>query len=53
MELAKRGTVNEPRNVAIYIARRRSGLRLEEIGKEFELEKYSSVSCIVCRTEQL
>ena len=52
LEHAKRGKVNEPRNVAIYIARKRSGLPLEEIGNEFGLEKYSSVSSIVCRTEQ-
>ncbi len=52
LEHAKRGKVNEPRNVAIYIARKRSGLLLEEIGNEFGLEKYSSVSSIVCRTEQ-
>jgi len=47
---SKRGQVNEPRNVAIYLSRKRSGLRLEEIGKEFGLEKYSSVSSIVTRT---
>ena len=52
LENTTRGKVNEPRNVAIYIARKRSGLRLEEIGNEFGLEKYSSVSSIVCRTEQ-
>ena len=51
LEQAKRGQVNEPRNVAIYLARKRSGLALEKIGKEFGLEKYSSVSSIVTRTE--
>ena len=49
---AKRGKVNESRNVEIYIARKPSDLRLEEIGNEFGLEKYSSVSSIVCSTEQ-
>ncbi len=47
-----RGQVNEPRNVAIYLARKRSGLGLQEIGCEFGLDKYSSVSSVVCRTEQ-
>jgi putative transposase len=50
LEQAKRGLVNEPRNVAVYLARKRCGLRLEEIGREFGLEKYSSVSSIVTRT---
>lgn len=50
--ITKRGSVNEPRNIAIYIARKRFGLRLDEIGSAFGLEKYSSVSSIVCRTEQ-
>jgi len=44
--------VSEPRNVAIYLARKRCGLRLDEIGREFGLEKYSSVSSIVTRTEK-
>ena len=48
----KRGQVNEPRNVAIYLARKSSGLTLERIGREFGLEKYSSVSSIVTRTEK-
>ncbi len=53
LEQTKRGQVNEPRNLAIYLARKHSGLRLSEIGAEFGLEKYSSVSSIVMRTEQL
>jgi chromosomal replication initiation ATPase DnaA len=51
LEQSKRGQVNEARNVAIYLARKRCGLRLEEIGREFEILKYSSVSSIVTRTE--
>ena len=50
LEEGKRGQVNEPRNVAIYLARKHSGLPLKEIGKEFGFEKYSSVSSIVSRT---
>jgi len=53
LEQSKRGQVNEPRNLSIYLARRHCGLRLSEIGREFGLEKYSSVSSIVMRTEQL
>jgi hypothetical protein len=52
LEQTKRGQVNEARNVAIYLARKRCGLRLEEIGLEFEILKYSSVSSIVTRTEK-
>jgi chromosomal replication initiation ATPase DnaA len=44
--------VNEPRNVAVYLAKKRCGLRLEEIGREFEIVKYSSVSSIVTRVEK-
>lgn len=47
-----RGQVNEPRNVAIYLSRKRSGLSLQDIGSQFNLAKYSSVSSIVCRTER-
>ena len=50
---SKRGQVNEPRNLSIYLARKHSGLKLSEIGFEFGLEKYSSVSSIVIRTEQM
>jgi len=48
----KRGQENEPRNVAVYLARKRCGLRLDEIGREFAIMKYSSVSSIVTRTEK-
>ena len=50
---SRRGEVNEPRNVAIYLARKLSGLRLAEIGQGFGLLKYSSVSSIVLRTERI
>jgi REP element-mobilizing transposase RayT len=52
IEQSKRGQMNEPRNVAVYLARKRSGLRLKDIGQEFQLLKYSSVSSIVTRTEK-
>jgi putative transposase len=50
---SRRGQVNEARNLAIYLARKHCGFRLEEIGKDFGLDKYSSVSSIVVRTEKL
>jgi len=49
---SRRGQINEPRNLAIYLARKQCGLRLEEIGNAFGLSKYSSVSSIVTRTEK-
>jgi chromosomal replication initiation ATPase DnaA len=52
LDQSRRGQMNEPRNVAIYLARKKCGLRLDEIGRQFGLEKYSSVSSIVTRTEK-
>lgn len=46
---SKRGQINEPRNIAVYLTRKWSGLCLEEIGQEFEIANYSSVSSIVTR----
>ncbi|MGO9121984.1 MAG: transposase [Desulfomonilaceae bacterium] len=46
---SNRGATNEPRNVAIYLARRLSGETLATIGKAFEISNYSSVSSVVCR----
>jgi putative transposase len=47
--LSRRGFFNEPRNVAIYLSRRINGERLKEIGREFGIKKYSSVSSIIER----
>jgi REP element-mobilizing transposase RayT len=47
--LSRRGLLNEPRNVAIYLLRRIKGERLKEIGREFGIKKYSSVSSIIER----
>jgi REP element-mobilizing transposase RayT len=49
----KRGHVNEPRNLAIYLSRKITRSKLEDIGKEFALGNYSSVSSAVFRTESL
>ena len=49
LESVKRGQENEPRNVAIFLSRKHSGLPLEEIGKQFGLIKYSTVSNVARR----
>ncbi|VAW42377.1 hypothetical protein MNBD_DELTA03-1006 [hydrothermal vent metagenome] len=48
-----RGRVNEPRNLAIYLSRRLSRLKLEDIAKQFGLGSYSSVSSVVVRMGNL
>ncbi|MBI4774505.1 MAG: transposase [Deltaproteobacteria bacterium] len=47
--VSKRGVFNEPRNMAIYLMRRLRGAGLNEIGKEFDMHKYSSVSSVIER----
>jgi putative transposase len=44
---SRRGVVNEPRNVAMYLTRRLRGERLEDIGRGFNISKYSSVSSAI------
>jgi chromosomal replication initiation ATPase DnaA len=39
--------VNEQRNVVIYLVRLPRGERLEEIGRQFGISKYSSVSSAI------
>ncbi len=48
----KRGTENEPRNVAIYMMRILKGEPLLKIGSDFKLSKHSSVSSVIERTRQ-
>jgi len=48
---SKRGIVNEPRNVAIYLTRRLRGDELDEICKEFHMKRYSSASSAIERTK--
>ena len=43
----RRGVANEPRNIAIYLTRFLRRDSLKEIGKEFKVPNYSSVSSIV------
>ena len=44
---SRRGVLNEPRNVAIFLVRRLRGDKLEEIGRQFGISKYSSVSSVI------
>jgi len=41
------GVFNEPRNVALYLIRRLRGERLEDIGRGFNISKYSSASSAI------
>jgi putative transposase len=45
--VSRRGVFSEPRSVAIYLARQHSGKTLLEIGREFNMRQYSSVSTVV------
>ena len=47
--VSKRGVFNEPRNVAIYLTRRLRSDSLIQIGEQFGIKKYSSVSSVVER----
>ena len=46
---SRRGISNEPRSVAIYLLRTLRGDNLEEIGREFNMTRFSSVSSVVER----
>ena len=50
--VSRRGVTNEPRNAAIYLMRHLVGSKLEEIGREFGIKNYSSVSTVIGRTKQ-
>lgn len=49
---SRRGVINEPRNVAIYLTRQLRGDCLSQIGEHFRMRKYSSVSSVVERIKQ-
>jgi putative transposase len=46
---SKRGIRNEARDAAIYLSRQLSGSKLTEIGKDFGINNYSTVSTIIER----
>lgn len=50
---SRRGQFNEPRNVAIFLIRKLRRENLSEIGRRFQMEKYSSVSSIIERMKKL
>jgi REP element-mobilizing transposase RayT len=47
----QRGVINEPRDIAIYLARMLRQEGLQSIGKNFGLSNYSSVSTVVDRVK--
>lgn len=49
---SRRGFFNEPRNVAVYLTRKLRRDRLTQIGRDFSINKYSSVSSIIGRMEE-
>lgn len=44
---SRRGYLNEPRNVALYLVRRLRNDTLNQVGDEFRIAKYSTVSSVV------
>jgi REP element-mobilizing transposase RayT len=48
----RRGWVNEPRVVSMYLVRKLTGLGLAEIGAAFGSQKYSSVGSVILRMER-
>ena len=51
MYVARRGYLNEPRNVAVYLIRYLRNDPLKQVGEQFSIEKYSTVSSIVERVK--
>ncbi len=49
---SRRGVFNEPRNMAIYLTRQLRGDTLKQIGFDFQISKYSSVSSTIERTKK-
>jgi putative transposase len=49
---SRRGQFNEPRNVAIFLTRKLRRDSLKEIGRQFHMEKYSSISSIIERMKK-
>ena len=49
---SRRGQFNEPRNAAIFLNRKLRRDSLKEIGRQFQMEKYSSISSIIERMKK-
>ena len=53
MLIARRGIFNEPRNIAAYLFRQIRGENLNNIGEQFNIKAYSTVSSILRRVARL
>jgi len=51
--ITRRGTFNEPRNIAVYLLRQIRGENLNDIGELFNIKAYSTVSGIIRRISRL
>jgi len=51
--ITKRGIFNEPRNIAVYLLRQIRGESLNNIGEQFNIKAYSTVSSILRRVSKL
>jgi putative transposase len=51
--ITRRGTLNEPRNIAVYLLRQIRGEKLNKIGELFNIKAYSTVSSILRRVSSL
>ena len=51
--ITRRGSFNEPRNIAVYLLRQIRGESLENIGELFNIKAYSTVSSILRRVSRL
>ncbi|KAF5036974.1 Chromosomal replication initiator protein DnaA [anaerobic digester metagenome] len=49
MKSSSRGVTNEPRDVAMHLARTLRGDSLNNIAEEFQIEKYSTVASAISR----
>ena len=49
---SRRGIENEPRNVALYLARIHTGKKLTDIGQAFNIDNYSTVSSVICKVSR-
>ncbi|MCK5508688.1 MAG: transposase, partial [Desulfobacterales bacterium] len=51
--ITRRGIFNEPRNIAVYLLRQIRGESLNNIGEQFNIKAYSTVSSILRRGSML
>jgi REP-associated tyrosine transposase len=51
--ITRRGNFNEPRNIAVYLLRQIHGENLNNIGEQFNIKAYSTVSSILRRVSKL